>query len=196
MPRFKPAHPTSRVLFFLCLSVVGACAGGGPTSPTFAGPATTAVPAPSQPAPDRTVAPLTTLGPLAIDSFEMLEVQYQDAGRWYYAPRIHVTSSSDQPITVTSIVTHIDLPLFKAICTTSKLVVPNGARDLYGVTHGDFELTMDKSNTRAPEGTAASAEVYYIVGDTGEKAIATATTTVKPGALPPYGTDTLAGSCR
>jgi hypothetical protein len=138
-------------------------------------------------------------GTLVIDAFEMLELNNPDAGvwSWTYAPRVHVSSTRDEWITVTMISASLgpaSLMFSPPGCPTAKRVAPNSSRDLFGYDgYGDFETSYVKPGVRVPPGTTA----HVVVTFTGKNGTgqAAADTVVMPGTFPPSGVSTISEPC-
>lgn len=123
------------------------------------------------------------VGNILIESFSVVEVQYQSApGRWYYAPLVTMkapaTSNGGDVLNIA--ITIPDLGTWE--CRATRRVAPGSTIELFREVYGDFELTIHHSDGHRIPPAIASVEV--LVRENGDTARLNASAGVKAGDFP------------
>jgi hypothetical protein len=138
-------------------------------------------PAPSPPAPSPP-APTVDAPELLLDSFAVIEFQYDSLpGFYFYVPLIHVSSTGGTVLVTKLQLTFPDGSVAPTFCSAGMQVTTSG-RNLVGEIYGDYELTFDLGGRRASEGDFSVLITY--VKDDGQRGYLVATGPIVPGFLP------------
>jgi hypothetical protein len=186
------SHSGRRLLILCPALLLGLAACGGLPQPNHGRPSGTTVHSPSStpqtpPSPVGTPAGTPTSGSgvsnLLVDSFQVIEFQYDSLpGHYFYAPRMHVSSDGD-PLTVEKLeLAFPDGTPAPAFCSTG-LPVSGAGRDLVGELYGDYEFSIDYADGhRAGPGSFTLTMTYVDAG--GQRRTLSATGEATPGGLP------------
>ncbi len=126
-------------------------------------------------------------GDLTIESFAMIEYQYDGTGQYYYAPQIVVTAPPGQALVhitgfVLASMTNFPINLNSDECTTTVDVAPGQTRQLFHEFYGDYPLAYWWPGRRPTPGPAFARLTYQREG--GARHTVAIQGSMSPGGLP------------